>query len=224
MTYHLKKSPVTFFLLILTVLVFLGMQVTFGPFASSPQAVYQFGGMLGVVVKEMPSQLWRLVTPIFVHIGWNHFLVNSMTLFFVGQLAEKIWGSKQFLLLYVLSGIMGNLFVMLFTPEAVSAGASTSLFGLFAAIMVLGWQSSQASLKGLAKSYQSLILVNLILNLFMPNVSIAGHLGGIVGGILAAYFLNNKVPDGWPHRKERMIALALYTCIILGSVLLTLLN
>src|SRR3712207_3923662 len=95
----IKKYPITFFFLGLTGLVFLIMQLVYGQFATHPYAVVIFGGMNGLVVRAMPGQLWRLVTPIVFHIGFGHFFINALTLYFVGRLAESIWGSRQFLLL-----------------------------------------------------------------------------------------------------------------------------
>ncbi|GAB6746496.1 rhomboid family intramembrane serine protease [Streptococcus uberis] len=215
MTYHLKEKPVTFFFLSVTILLFIVMQVFYGSLAKSPQIVFQFGAMFGLVVKSMPSQLWRLVTPIFIHIGWEHFLINSLTLYFVGQLAESIWGSRFFLLLYVLSGIMGNVMTLFFTPHVVAAGASTSLFGLFAAIVVVGYFGHNQLLKSLGKSYQTLIILNLVMNLFMPNVGIVGHLGGALGGALAAVFLPTLVDAELFTKKQKTSALLSYLTIAL---------
>ncbi|KKF59393.1 rhomboid family intramembrane serine protease [Streptococcus uberis] len=222
MTYHLKEKPVTFFFLSVTILLFIVMQVFYGSLAKSPQIVFQFGGMFGLVVKSMPSQLWRLVTPIFIHIGWEHFLINSLTLYFVGQLAESIWGSRFFLLLYVLSGIMGNVMTLFFTPHVVAAGASTSLFGLFAAIVVVGYFGHNQHLKSIGKSYQTLIILNLVMNLFMPNVGIVGHLGGALGGALAAVFLPTLLDAELFTKKQKTSALLSYLTIALVLITLSL--
>ncbi|GAB6735121.1 rhomboid family intramembrane serine protease [Streptococcus uberis] len=222
MTYHLKEKPVTFFFLSVTILLFIVMQVFYGSLAKSPQIVFQFGGMFGLVVKSTPSQLWRLVTPIFIHIGWEHFLINSLTLYFVGQLAESIWGSRFFLLLYVLSGIMGNVMTLFFTPHVVAAGASTSLFGLFAAIVVVGYFGHNQHLKSIGKSYQTLIILNLVMNLFMPNVGIVGHLGGALGGALAAVFLPTLVDAELFTKKQKTSALLSYLTIALVLITLSL--
>lgn len=217
MTYDLRKCPVTSFLLVITIIVFASMQYIYGHLAESPEAIYQFGGMLGYTVKAMPDQLWRLVTPIFIHIGWEHFFINVFTLYFIGQLAEKLWGSKNFLLLYILSGIMGNLFTLVFTPDIVAAGASTSLFGIFAGIIHLGYGSDDMRLRDLAKSYQLLI----ILNLFMPNVGIAGHVGGIIGGALIAIVLpQSYTQNKWSYRR-RYFSAFLYTLIMILSLYYT---
>lgn len=202
MNYTLRRHRVTLLLLAVTLVVFVAMQILYGPQATRPQVIYQFGGMFGLAVRAMPSQLWRLVTPIFVHIGWEHLLVNGLTLYFVGQLAERIWGSAHFFLLYLLAGMMGNAFTLALSPAAVAAGASTSLFGVFAAIMILGLQTKNPLLRSLGRSYLSLIVVNLVLNLFMPNVGIAGHLGGAIGGALAALFLPNQIGEQ-PLTKSR---------------------
>lgn len=220
MTYNLKKSPVTFFFLGITVLVFLAMQFYYGSAATSSQAVFHFGGMLGLVVKAAPSQAWRLITPIFVHIGWQHFFVNALTLFYVGQLAEKVWGSKNFFFLYLLSGFMGNLLTLLMTPGVVAAGASTSLFGIFAAIVVLGIFSKNHNLKAFGKTYQTLIILNLVMTVFMPNVSLVGHLGGVLGGGLAAAFLPNQVDQALFSQRKRQVAGLLFATISLVILLI----
>lgn len=171
----IKESPVTIFLLALTTLVFVAMQLIYFGNATSTQAIFNSGGMYGAYVMYDHSQLWRLVTPIFVHIGWEHFFFNALTLYFVGQMAEQIWGHHKFLALYVLSGIVGNIFTLFFTPNVVAAGASTSLFGVFAAIMVAGYFGRNPYLKELGRNYQALILINLLFNLFTPSVGIAGQ-------------------------------------------------
>lgn len=67
-----KKYPATSFLVLLTTLVFLTMQVVYLGQANTTLAVFNFGGMYGDLVVHNPNQLWRLITPIFVHIGWEH--------------------------------------------------------------------------------------------------------------------------------------------------------
>ena len=110
----LRKSPVTMILLAMTTLVFLAMQVLYLGNASTGTAVFNFGGMYGAYVAYDPSQLWRLVTPIFVHIGWQHFIFNALTLYFVGQLAEQIWGHHKFL---VVEGLTESLLVLDSHPD-----------------------------------------------------------------------------------------------------------
>lgn len=218
----IKESPVTIFLLALTTLVFIAMQVIYFGNATSNQAIFNTGGMYGAYVSLFPSQLWRLVTPIFVHIGWEHFFFNALTLYFVGQIAEQIWGHHKFLALYVLSGIVGNIFTLFFTPNVIAAGASTSLFGVFAAIMVAGYFGRNPYLKELGRNYQALIIVNLIFNLFTPSIGIAGHFGGLVGGVLCAIFLPTLVEKNMFKPWQRWLAAATYVGLSLFLIVLAL--
>ncbi len=215
---EIKRSPITIFLLVLTTLVFLAMQIIYFGNATSWQAILNFGGMYGAYVSLVPTQLWRLVTPIFVHIGWEHFFFNALMLYFVGQIAEQIWGHHKFLALYVLSGVVGNVFTLFFTPNVIAAGASTSLFGVFAAIMVVGYFGRNPFLKELGRNYQLLILINLLFNLFTPGVGIIGHIGGLVGGILCAIFLPTLVEKDMFKSWQRWLAAGAY--IILNLILI----
>lgn len=211
-----KKYPVTSSLLLLTTGVFLSMLLVRGFDYESVQTVYDFGGVIGAEIQVDPSQSWRLLAAMFVHIGLQHFVLNMVTLYFLGRIAEDLFGSKAFLALYILSGLMGNLFVMIFSPEVVAAGASTALFGIFGAIASLRFIARSPYIQYLSQSYTSLILVNILFS-FMPGISLAGHLGGLVGGGILAFVFpvygeRDSVKKTW-----RLGALLLY---IAGATLL----
>ena len=211
-----KKYPVTSSLLLLTTGVFLSMLLVRGFNYESVQTVYDFGGVLGDEIQVDPIQSWRLLAAMFVHIGLQHFVLNMVTLYFLGRIAEDLFGSKAFLVLYILSGLMGNLFVMILSPEVVAAGASTALFGIFGAIASLRFIARSPYIQYLSQSYTSLILVNILFS-FMPGISLAGHLGGLVGGGILAFVFpvygeRDSVKKTW-----RLGALLLY---IAGATLL----
>lgn len=211
-----KKYPVTSSLLLLTTGVFLSMLLVRGFDYESVQTVYDFGGVIGAEIQVDPSQSWRLLAAMFVHIGLQHFVLNMVTLYFLGRIAEDLFGSKAFLALYLLSGLMGNLFVLVFSPEVVAAGASTALFGIFGAIASLRFIARSPYIQYLSQSYTSLILINILFS-FMPGISLAGHLGGLVGGGILAFVFpvygeRESVKKSW-----RLGALFLYTA---GAILL----
>ena len=208
-----KKYPVTSSLLLLTTGVFLSMLLLRGFDYESVQTVYDFGGVLGDEIQVDPIQSWRLLAAMFVHIGLQHFVLNMVTLYFLGRIAEDLFGSKAFLALYLLSGLMGNLFVLAFSPEVVAAGASTALFGIFGAIASLRFIARSPYIQYLSQSYTSLILVNILFS-FMPGISLAGHLGGLVGGgilsfVFPVYGERDSVKKSW-----RLGALLLYTAVV----------
>lgn len=207
-----KKYPVTSSLLLLTTGVFLSMLLLHGFDYESVQTVYDFGGVLGDEIQVDPSQSWRLLAAMFVHIGLQHFVLNMVTLYFLGRIAEDLFGSKAFLALYLLSGLMGNLFVLVFSPEVVAAGDSTALFGIFGAIASLRFIARSPYIQYLSQSYTSLILINILFS-FMPGISLAGHLGGLVGGGILAFVFpvygeRDSVKKSW-----RLGALFLYTAV-----------
>ena len=211
-----KKYPVTSSLLLLTTGVFLSMLLLRGFDYESVQTVYDFGGVLGDEIQVDPSQSWRLLVAMFVHVGLQHFVLNMVTLYFIGRIAEDLFGSKAFLALYLLSGLMGNLFVLVFSPEVVAAGASTALAGLFAAIVSLRFIARSPYIRYLGQRYTALILINILFS-FMPGISLAGHLGGLVGGGILAFVFpiygeRDSVKKSW-----RWGALILYT---VGAILL----
>ena len=211
-----KKYPVTSSLLLLTTGVFLAMLLLRGFDYESVQAVYDFGGVLGDEIQVDPSQSWRLLAAMFVHVGLQHFVLNMVTLYFIGRIAEDLFGSKAFLALYLLSGLMGNLFVLVFSPLAVAAGASTALFGIFAAIASLRFIARSPYIHYLSQRYTSLILINILFS-FMPGISLAGHLGGLVGGGILAFVFPVYGEQDSVKKSWRWGALALYTA---GAILL----
>ena len=211
-----KKYPVTSSLLLLTTGVFLAMLLLRGFDYESVQTVYDFGGVLGAEIQMDPSQSWRLLAAMFVHVGLQHFVLNMVTLYFIGRIAEDLFGSKAFLALYLLSGLMGNLFVLVFSPLAVAAGASTALFGIFGAIASLRFIARSPYIHYLSQRYTSLILINILFS-FMPGISLAGHLGGLVGGGLLAFVFPVYGEQDSLKKSWRLVALFLYTA---GTILL----
>lgn len=213
-----RRYPVTSFFLIVTTLIFILMFLTSGFNYTSPQTLYRFGAIYGPAIRVMPTQLWRIFSATFVHIGLEHFLVNMLSLYFLGRQMEDIFGSKAFFFIYLLSGMMGNLFVLAFSPRYITAGASTALFGMFAAIIVLRYATRNPYIQQLGQSYLSLFVINLIGSVLIPNISLAGHVGGAVGGAILAII--------FPVRGERRIytpvqrSLAILAFIVLSVLLL----
>lgn len=159
------------------------------------------------------GQWWRFVTPIFIHIGFTHILMNSITLYYLGTQMEWIYGSLRFFILYILGGIMGNAMSFAFS-SAVSAGASTSLFGLFAAAVVLGrLYPYNPGLRNMAQGFLILIIINFFTGFLSAGIDNWGHIGGVIGGALAAYFLS--VPSLSPPDKSVRSKAALAYAVLL---------
>jgi membrane associated rhomboid family serine protease len=120
---------------------------------------------------------YRLVTAMFMHYGILHLAMNMWALWVLGRPLEAMLGPVRFGALYLLCGLGGNVAAYLFQPGSLSAGASTAIFGLFAALfLVLRRLGRNAS------SVLPVIIINLIFTFSVPGISIAGHLGGLITG------------------------------------------
>jgi membrane associated rhomboid family serine protease len=181
-----NRYRATYSLAGITLGVWLSQFLTNGGQAVTPINLFRFGAFFGPDIIEHPLHLWRLLTPIFVHIGWQHFMLNFFTLIFIGRQLENVFGSKQFLAIYLLSGIYGNGLTFFLAPDTLAAGASTALFGIFSAMAMLSYLTKNPSFQAIGKQFAVLILVNLLINLFQSGVGLTGHIGGVLGGLLLA--------------------------------------
>ena len=108
-----------------------------------------FGANYGPLIKA--GEVYRLLTASFLHIGVFHLFFNMLALYQVGNEIEKYYGANKFLIIYLVSAIVGSLTSMLFNPAYISAGASGAIFGLFGSLLFFGTQY-RATLDGILKS------------------------------------------------------------------------
>lgn len=175
-----------------------------------------YGAKLNELI--VAGQWWRLFTPVFLHIGFTHLLFNGVIVYFLGSQLEVLIGHFRYFLLYFLSGLLGNAASFAFN-NSVSAGASTAIFGLFAATIVLGkLYPNRPGIQQLSRSYSVLIILNVVFSLFNSGVDKAGHFGGLAGGYLLMYAISS--PNVWNNPKERRIKHGL----IFAGVLIVLLT
>lgn len=203
-----QKLPfVSYSLLAIQIIVWLIMTGLGG--SQRADLLILFGSKVNALIAA--GQYWRLLTPIFIHIGLTHLLFNSITLYYLGPMVENIVGHWRFLAIYLLSGLMGNLMSYQFSA-AISAGASTALFGLFAFFIVKAYlHPNNPYYEALGRTYKTLIIMNIVLNLLASNVDLAGHLGGALGGLLASFIFaqNRNEIKVW----QVVLALGLYLVI-----------
>ena len=142
-------------------------------------------GLFGPFVAE--GQWYRIITSAFVHAGLIHLLFNMIVLWWLGGALERYAGSLRFGAIYLASIIWGAAGALLFAPNALTVGASGGIYGLMAALLVLERQQGIALL---GSSVGIFLLLNLGITFIIPGISIGGHLGGLVGGFLAALALS----------------------------------
>lgn len=145
------------------------------------------------------GQYHRLVTPIFLHGSPFHLLFNSLSLLSIGPVAEGTYGSGRVFVVYILGGVLGNLFGLEFGGPRPSLGASGGIFALVGALLVLARRLQQLRL-GLAERLTRSLMFTIVLGL-MPRerVDVTGHFGGLLGGIVLAAVL---APWDWSSRRN----------------------
>lgn len=182
-----KRAWATEGLIIVCVIVFGLMTLAGG--TENGLILLKWGAMTGSLLQA--GQYYRLVTPMFIHIGFEHLLMNMLTLYFVGQYVEKIFGHFKFLMIYFIAGIGGNLASAIWLGNSISAGASGAIFGLFGAFLMLGENYREIDFfRNQAKTFLIFIGLNLVFD-FLPNsgIDVFGHLGGLLFGFLSAYII-----------------------------------
>lgn len=189
---------VTFVLIAVNVVVFVIECIMSGSVLSVDSATLINMGAMFAPMMNSPADLYRLVTPMFLHVDIEHLLFNMLALYSVGIMLEGVLGRWNYLLLYFIAGITGNLACyvtsMVSGELVISAGASTSIFGLFVAAALLGVLSKNGRnvLMEYSKGFLGVILFNIIYSLLVPGVSIAGHMGGAIGGLIAMFMVPSK--------------------------------
>jgi membrane associated rhomboid family serine protease len=136
--------------------------------------------------NEFDGEYWRLVTAGFLHAGLFHLFFNMFALYILGTMLEPAIGTLRFALIYFVSLLTGSFGVVLLDPNAATVGASGAIFGLMgAAVVVMRNRGINPMESGLALW----IGLNLLITFTVPNISIGGHIGGLIGGALAAVVL-----------------------------------
>jgi membrane associated rhomboid family serine protease len=214
-TYFARGTAATWALIGANVAVYMLMFATSGAFGPPSEsymvALVNYGAKVNALVDQ--GEYWRLVTPIFIHIGPIHLFVNMYSLHAIGPQVERLYGTSRFLLLYLLSGVAGVVgsyyWVTYRGGDGPSAGASGALFGLLGVLLVFGLRYRH-ELPGIfrqAFNPQGLVPVlglNLIITFAIPFIDAGAHLGGLVaGGALAAiipYFRSTEERAGFVWR------------------------
>ena len=170
--------------------------------------IVEHGVLFGPNIS-IAHEYWRLVTAGFLHDGLFHILINMFSLYVVGNSLEPAIGRLNFAAIYFASLLAGSFGALLFQPQVPTVGASTAIFGIFGALIVLArargislWQTGLAPM----------LLINLVFSVTYAGISLGGHLGGLIGGLLAGW----AVVELGERRRQPMLGLA--ACLLVAVV------
>ncbi len=180
-----KRPTFTYIILVFTCVTYIAQLL------STRIVGFDVPATFGAKVNEFITQgeIWRLVTPMFLHASLLHIGFNMYALIIFGHRLERIYGHSRFLLLYFLAGITGNLFSFYLTP-GISIGASTAVFGLLAAEGIFIY-TNRRFFPNATYALREIIMI-LVFNIFIgfstPQIDNWGHMGGLIGGLAFAWF------------------------------------
>ena len=174
---------VTKWLIGLNVALFV-VQLTQGGGGSASGRLFQEGALYGPLLAE--GQWWRLVTSAFLHAGALHLAFNMLMLWWFGGPLEALLGRARFVAIYVVGILTGGAGALLLTPMSPTVGASGAVFG----ILGVGLFLERRGINVFGGIALAVVAFNILFSFVVPNISIGGHLGGLAGGLAAAFVLS----------------------------------
>ncbi len=188
-----KKAIITPMLITICILTFIAMYI-FGNGSEDIGTLLYFGANLRELVKM--GQVWRLLTSVFLHIGIVHLIVNMYALYVIGRELEGFLGKTKFLIIFLISGIVGSLLSVV-VHDNISAGASGAIFGLLGSLLYFGYHYRLYLGTVIKTQVIPIIVLNLVIGFLLPGIDNFAHIGGLVGGYLATMAL------GIPGKKKK---------------------
>lgn len=190
------RQPIaTYVLILINTIVFLLM---FRGGSDIPaNSLVTYGALVPHLVQH--GEWWRLFTAIFLHAGIAHILFNMTSLFAVGVLAERLYGTVKYLAIYLGSGLAGSLVSFGYAVATGSdllsphVGASGAIFGIAGALLTIRFQRSEVIPRRVRDQISGwligLVGINLVISFVTPYVDNSAHIGGLVGGIVLSFLL-----------------------------------
>jgi membrane associated rhomboid family serine protease len=165
----------------------------------------------GQPIGVADGEYWRLVTSAFLHDGIIHIAFNMYILYWLGTMLEPVLGHVRFTALYFASLLAGSFGALVAEPHGLTVGASGAVFGLMAAAFVF---QRARGIDPWRSGLGPVILLNLALPFIFTNlnISIGGHVGGLIGGAIAALAIERL---GAMRRGDLLPVLA---CVVVGAI------
>jgi rhomboid protease GluP len=196
-----RIPPVIVLIIAVNVAVF-AWEIASGVFVTSKEMIE--AGLRGaslidagalVQAKVFGGEWWRMVTAMFLHGGFDHIIGNMIVLYIVGMAAEHAFGSTRMLLVYFAGGLAGSALSVLASPGP-SVGASGAVFGVLSAVVVTLYRHQKHFYvrdKRIGIVLAAWAGYQLLTGFLTPFVDNFAHLGGILGGALAAMVLDSRL-------------------------------
>ena len=191
-----KKTPyVTYIMMGICIIMYIITSLVGGSLiGQDPNILYKYGALVNAnMLGTNYLEFFRLVSSVFLHAGLLHLICNMYSLYIIGPQLESFFGKTKFTIIYILSGVIGNLLSLVFLGDnIVSVGASGAIFGLLGALLYFGYHY-RVYLSGVIKSQIiPLIILNLGIGFVASGINNFAHIGGLIGGVLISMAVGVK--------------------------------
>jgi membrane associated rhomboid family serine protease len=195
----------------------------------SPETVftYAYASSFPPVIKQ-EGAYYRIISATYHHGGLLHLVINMFSLFIIGRFVEQIYGKFRFFVIYTVAGIASTLLSFFarssFTLIA-SVGASGSLFGLVGALLSFALiyknKLDPVYRKNLLSNLVFIIGINLLIGFSVSGIDNYGHIGGLVGGLIAGYFIAPIIFVERKKEKSYMKVISFATALLVAGCIFT---
>jgi len=159
----------------------------------------------------LSGEFYRLLASAFLHGSILHLVVNMYSLWIIGSQVETYIGKVKYLIIYLLSALMGSIFSIVFLENSLSVGASGAIFGLMGALLYFGYHYRLYLSNALTGQLIPIIILNLTLGFISTGIDNAAHIGGLIGGYLSTMIVGLKYKS---NKQETINGLIVYIVLL----------
>jgi|SRR5690554_966485 len=182
----IKKCPITSFLIIVNTVMFLITVFMKGEFNEN---LVKLGGLVPILVRYN-NEYYRMFAAMFLHGSFLHYLLNTFFgLMIISAGLEKLIGSFKYFIIYISTGLVSSIFVVYFAKDfeslwTLTIGASGAIYGVMECFLYILFFKRHLIQIFEQRYIRNLLIINLIFTFIAPSISILGHLGGLIGGLV----------------------------------------
>lgn len=202
-----KRVPyITYILIGINIIVYLLMVIGYR------NNILWYGANIPDLIRQ--GEIYRLISSVFIHASLVHLFCNMYALYVIGPQLESYLGRYKYLIIYLVSGITGNLLSMVFSSN-MSVGASGAIFGLFGSLLYFGYHYRVYLGTVIKSQLIPLILLNLMIGFMVPNIDNAAHIGGLIGGMLMTVALGVKYKSSNFEKINGFVVMFIYVAFLI---------
>lgn len=197
-----EKYKPTYILIALNVAVYIYTSILSGNALQTSIDVQAQWGQYNLLVFN--GWYYQLLTSMFIHASLFHLVGNLLFLLIFGLRGEEMFSLPEFLTIYLVGGLFGNILSLGFGPDFISVGASGAIFAMFGACVIYGRRSVRQSILGALVYAFFLFFINT-----GAGVNIAAHLGGLVFGLLTGYLIATRRKPNHEEKDRQSYSVAM---------------